>query len=153
MEDKEHRIQLYIGNINFRTTERELMEEFSECGKILGVKIPTRNGASCGYGFITIGDKETADKIIQRFDGAELQGRKIYIKSAGRRPKAPNYKDENERYEHRNDDYCYRVERERPLYDERFMREIQYNDRYRQRKDYPGDRFNEAPRMWCARRR
>jgi len=75
--------KVFIGNINYTTTEEELKEAFDECGTVTEVKIikDFESGRSKGFGFITLGDEETFNNAL-KMDGKEVSGRAIRVNEA-----------------------------------------------------------------------
>jgi RNA recognition motif-containing protein len=84
--------KVFVGNLNFDTTKRELEEALGEAGKITDVHIPVdRNtGKPRGFAFVEFSDSSEAAEAIARFNGFELSGRALRINEAEeRRPRAP----------------------------------------------------------------
>jgi RNA recognition motif-containing protein len=69
---------LYIGNLQWNTSDEELKEFFSSIGNVESVKIVKDNetGRSKGYGFVKM---ENADEAMEKLDGKELRGRPLKI--------------------------------------------------------------------------
>ena len=74
---------LYVGNIPWRTTEKQLEEFFAQFGEVLGCRIITERstGRSRGYGFVEVNEEEMAE-IMEKTNGADLGGRKIVVSEA-----------------------------------------------------------------------
>lgn len=72
---------LYVGNLEWNTTENELTEIFRSYGEIKSTKIirDYHTKKSKGYAFI---DMENADKAMKELDGKELRGRTLKINYA-----------------------------------------------------------------------
>jgi RNA recognition motif-containing protein len=79
--------KLFIGNIEWGTTEDELKELFGKYGEVEeGVIIRDRmSGRSKGFGFITFVNEEDADKAMEALNGYELNGRKLAVNEARER--------------------------------------------------------------------
>lgn len=74
---------LYVGNIPWSTTESQLEEFFAQYGQVLGCRIITERstGRSRGYGFIEVNEDEM-EEIMEKTNGADLEGRKIVVNEA-----------------------------------------------------------------------
>jgi len=82
--------KLYVGNLNFSTTEEALRVAFSEGGRtVKSVAILTNpeTGRSRGFGFVEMGTDQDAQAAIQALDGVELDGRPLKVNEA--RERAP----------------------------------------------------------------
>jgi RNA recognition motif-containing protein len=80
--------RLYVGNLSFQTTEDGLHQVFEQAGEVVEAKIVTdrATGRSRGFGFVTMGTAEAAQKAISEFDGAEVDGRTLRVNEAEDRP-------------------------------------------------------------------
>ena len=74
---------LYVGNIPWSTTESELEQLFAQHGEVLDCRIITERatGRSRGYGFIEVND-EQMEEIMEKTNGAEMDGRKLVVNEA-----------------------------------------------------------------------
>lgn len=81
--------KLYIGNLPFSATEQDLSQSFAECGTVESVKIITDRdtGRSKGFAFVEMSSEDEANKVIDSFNGATMDGRAMNISEA--RPQAP----------------------------------------------------------------
>lgn len=81
--------KIYIGNLNFRTTEESLSSIFSQYGEVTSVSIiKDRNtGLSKGFGFVEYADEASFDKAIQAMNGKELDGRRVRVSLAEDKPR------------------------------------------------------------------
>ncbi|KAA6394772.1 MAG: hypothetical protein EZS28_009701 [Streblomastix strix] len=69
--------KLFIGDLNFKTTEETIRNLFETVGTVNNVKIPKKNGKQLEYGFIEMADVESAKRALSQLDGHELNGRRI----------------------------------------------------------------------------
>jgi len=76
--------KLYIGNLNYDTTEESLKETFEEAGTVESCDIITdrRSGKSKGFGFVEMSTEEEAEKAMDMFDGSETDGRTVKVDEA-----------------------------------------------------------------------
>ena len=74
---------LYVGNIPWSTTESQLEEFFAQYGQVQGCRIITERstGRSRGYGFVEVNEDEM-ETMMEKTNGAELDGRKIVVNEA-----------------------------------------------------------------------
>jgi RNA recognition motif-containing protein len=76
--------KIYVGNLPFSTTEPQLIEIFEQIGQVQSVRIITDNGSgrSKGFGFIEMASEMDVPKAIERFHGAEFEGRPLTVSEA-----------------------------------------------------------------------
>ena len=81
--------RIYIGNLNFKTTEEILTEKFSEFGEVSSATIikDRTSGLSKGFGFVEMPDDLYAEKAIAGLKGKDIDGRKIRVSIAEDKPK------------------------------------------------------------------
>ena len=84
---------LFIGGLFYDTTEDELREFFSPCGKVNSVKIlmDRETGRSKGAGFVRMSTQEEAKAAIERLSGKVLGGRKVFVSEAHPSPLQPGF--------------------------------------------------------------
>ncbi len=80
--------KLYIGNLAYRVTEKELEELFAKAGRVESVKIITDSytGQSRGFGFVEMSSPEEAEKAISMFNKYTLANREIIVNEARPKP-------------------------------------------------------------------
>ncbi|MBL9120970.1 MAG: RNA-binding protein [Phycisphaerae bacterium] len=81
--------KIYVGNLNYRTTDDALREAFAAYGEVLDVFVGTdrETGRSRGFGFVTMADKDAGNAAITALNGKELEGRPLVVNEA--QPRAP----------------------------------------------------------------
>ena len=81
--------KLYVGNLPFSATEQSLIDTFSQCGKVESAKIITDrdSGRSKGFGFVEMSTDAEAAEAINKFNGADYEGRPMTVNEA--KPMAP----------------------------------------------------------------
>ncbi|MCD6109445.1 RNA-binding protein [bacterium] len=78
--------KLFVGSLDWNTTEDELKSFFGELGEVEeAIIIKDFQGRSKGFGFVTYTDDAAADKAIAELDGKQLGKRTIVVNEA--RPK------------------------------------------------------------------
>lgn len=79
---------LFVGNLNFQTTETDLSELFKTFGQVTRVHIAVdrETGRARGFAFIEMPNDNEAAKAIADLDGKERGGRNLKVSEA--RPKA-----------------------------------------------------------------
>ena len=82
-------IKLFVGNLNFETTQQELESLFAEMGELSDVFLPIdrQTGRPRGFAFIEFADSAAATAAIERFDGYDLGGRSLRVNQAEERPR------------------------------------------------------------------
>jgi RNA recognition motif-containing protein len=78
---------LFVGNLNFQTTESELRALFEPFGQIVRIHMAMdrETGRARGFGFVEMANDEEAKKAIAALDGKDVSGRNIKVNEA--RPK------------------------------------------------------------------
>ncbi|HYX34469.1 MAG TPA: RNA-binding protein [Oligoflexus sp.] len=76
--------KLFIGGLNFKTSEEGLRNVFESIGPVDEVKIVMdyETGRSKGFGFVTFADAAHASEAIAQFDGQEVDGRQVKVNEA-----------------------------------------------------------------------
>jgi cold-inducible RNA-binding protein len=79
---------IFVGNLNFQTTQEELFAAFSQYGAVERVNIITDRdtGQSRGFAFVEMSDRREAETAISQLNGQEMNGRALNVNEA--RPKA-----------------------------------------------------------------
>ena len=82
--------KLYVGNLNFTTTEDALRAAFAANGRtVKEVAIPTdrETGRPRGFAFVTMGSDGDAKAAITALDGKDLDGRSLKVNEAQDKPR------------------------------------------------------------------
>ncbi|HET92005.1 MAG TPA: RNA-binding protein [Chloroflexi bacterium] len=76
--------KLYVGNLNYATTEATLSELFEEIGNVLSVNLITdrMTGRSKGFAFVELSEDDAAQEAISQLDGRDVDGRPIKVAEA-----------------------------------------------------------------------
>lgn len=83
--------KIYVGNLNYSTTEEDIRGLLDKYGTIRSVEIiKHRSGRPKGFAFVEMSTADEVDQAI-RLDGIQLMGRNIRISKA-KPPKEGNFK-------------------------------------------------------------
>src|SRR3974377_2193008 len=76
--------KLFVGNLSFNTTENDLQDAFAAHGTVTETNLMTdrTTGRPRGFGFVTMGSPEEAQKAIDAMNGATLDGRNLTVNEA-----------------------------------------------------------------------
>ena len=79
--------KLFVGNLSFKTTENDLQDAFAQHGTVVEATLmmDRMTGRPRGFGFVTMGSPEEAQKAIDGLHGKPLDGRNLTVNIA--RPK------------------------------------------------------------------
>lgn len=86
---------VFVGNLNFQTTEADLTALFQPFGLVGRIHIATdrETGRARGFAFVEMPNDAEAAKAIAALDGRELGGRNLKVNEArpkGERPQRSN---------------------------------------------------------------
>lgn len=70
--------KLYVGNLNYKTTEDNLKELFTQYGEVMSANILQGRG----FGFVEMATAEAAQEARTKLNGTEFDGRKIIVNDA-----------------------------------------------------------------------
>ncbi|MBQ9494796.1 MAG: RNA-binding protein [Treponema sp.] len=82
--------KIYVGNLNYATTEDALKNAFAPFGEVLSAMIikDRFTEQSKGFGFVELAEETSADAAIAAMNGKELDGRRVRVNVAeARRPR------------------------------------------------------------------
>ncbi len=84
-------MDIYVGNLDFKVSENDLRVAFEKYGTVSSSKIITDkfSGRSRGFGFITMENREEANKAIKELNGTTLESREIVVNEA--KPRKQTY--------------------------------------------------------------
>ena len=76
--------KLYVGNLPFSATDQILVDTFTQCGKVESAKIimDRETGRSKGFGFVEMSTEAEAVEVINKFNGADYDGRAMTVNEA-----------------------------------------------------------------------
>ena len=79
--------KLFVGGLNWKTTDEGLRQAFEQFGPISEAKVimDRESGRSRGFGFVTFADDSAAEKAVDEMNGKELEGRRVQVNEAQER--------------------------------------------------------------------
>ncbi|MBD0331039.1 MAG: RNA-binding protein [Chitinophagaceae bacterium] len=89
-------MNLYVSNLDFAVTEKELKDLFAQQGEVSTVKIVTdyNTGRSRGFAFVEMPNDKEGQKAIEKINGKMINDRTIAVQQARpkeEKPKRSNY--------------------------------------------------------------
>eukprot|EP01083_Nonionella_stella_P172966 595133_1 len=77
----EGEVKLYVGNLDYDTTENKLREAFGEFGTVTDVFLPMERNTQRprGFGFVSLAGRAAAEAAIAKMDQAQLDNRTIRV--------------------------------------------------------------------------
>jgi len=80
--------KLYVGNLQFDTTEAQIRELFSQVGQIESIALITdrETGRPRGFAFVEMNTDAEAQAAIQQFNDYALGGRNLTVNEARPKP-------------------------------------------------------------------
>jgi RNA recognition motif-containing protein len=85
--------KIYVGNMNYDTTEDELREAFAAYGSVASVNIITDRytGRAKGFAFVEMSSEEEAAQAIAGLNNQDLGGRLLKVNEAYDKPRRRDY--------------------------------------------------------------
>ena len=79
---------IFVGNLDFNTSEDELRQLFEAYGQVDRVAIMTDRdtGRSRGFGFVEMASSEDGEKAIAALNGSQVGGRTLNVNEARPKP-------------------------------------------------------------------
>jgi RNA recognition motif-containing protein len=83
---------IYVGNLAWSVTNDDLLELFSQYGKVLSAQviIDKETNRSRGFGFVEMENDEEAQKAIEALNGATHESRQLTVNIAREREERGN---------------------------------------------------------------
>lgn len=77
-------MNIYVGNLPFCTTDKELRDIFGQAGSVVSAQVITDRdtGRFRGFGFVEMTSFSEAQDAIQRFHGFSMGGRSLTVNEA-----------------------------------------------------------------------
>ena len=82
-------MDIYVGNLAYKTTDDDLRELFSAHGEVTSARVVTDriSGQSKGFGFVEMPDRDSAQKAIEATNGQDFQGRALRVNESQPKPR------------------------------------------------------------------
>mgnify|MGYP003353645942 CR=1 FL=1 len=82
-------MKLYVGNLNYQTTNANLEELFAAYGEVRSAQVimDRDTGRSKGFGFVEMSTPEEAKAAITALNGSQMDGRPLTVNEA--KPQEP----------------------------------------------------------------
>lgn len=91
VRDKKHdnKLAVFLGNLDFNCKEDDIVKVFEKCGEIVAIRIirDSATGIGKGIGYVNFGSTEAVN-MAMRLNKVDINGRKIRVGKAVRKPKA-----------------------------------------------------------------
>jgi len=107
--------KVFVGNLNYDTTEEDLKNAFSKAGKVVEAKVVRRGYRSKGYGFVEFETEDGAKKSVEVLDKSSLNDRDINVQlststgtKVGSGERSGNDNGAPQRRNYNNNNYGYR---------------------------------------------
>ena len=83
-------MNIYVGNLSYEVSERDLKETFEAYGQVENVKVilDKYTGRSKGFGFVKMANNSEAKSAIEALNEKELKGQALKVNTA--RPRTEN---------------------------------------------------------------
>ena len=83
--------RLFVGNLPYKTMERDLMDHFSQAGAVNSVDLMLDKftGKSRGFAFVEFANEADAAKAVEMFHNKDFQGRALTVNIARPREDRP----------------------------------------------------------------
>lgn len=94
-------MNIYVGNLSYKVSDRDLQKVFEEFGDVSSSKVikDRETGRSKGFAFIEMQNDEEAQAAIDKLNGSEINGRAVKVNKA--RPKETGHPGGKQNYSRR----------------------------------------------------
>jgi RNA recognition motif-containing protein len=77
-------MNIFVGNLNFQTTEEQLQDLFTNHGDVSSVKIMTDkfSGRSRGFGFVEMPNQAQGESAVEQLNNYTLNSRSLVVNEA-----------------------------------------------------------------------
>lgn len=75
--------RLYVGNLSYQTTDKDLQELFGGFGEVAYAKVITRSdGRSKGFAFVEMGEEDHAKEAMEKLNQSTFMERTLVVNEA-----------------------------------------------------------------------
>ena len=80
-------MNIFVGNLNFRTSEDELQSHFEQFGPVSSARIIQDRATqrSRGFGFVEMENTADGERAISELNGKEFKGRELRVNVANQK--------------------------------------------------------------------
>jgi RNA recognition motif-containing protein len=84
-------VKLFVGNLPYQTTSADLNALFAQAGTVVTAEVvmDRMSGRSRGFGFVEMNNDEEAQNAVSKFNGYDMDGRKLVVNVARPREDRP----------------------------------------------------------------
>jgi RNA recognition motif-containing protein len=84
--------KIYVGNMNYNTSEDTLRQLFAQYGEVVSVNVITDRytGRAKGFGFVEMAAEDAARAAMAALNGKEVDGRQLKVNEANEKPRDSN---------------------------------------------------------------
>ena len=84
-------MNIYVGNLPYSVTDKDLRAAFAEFGEVSSAKVimERNSGRSKGFGFVEMNSDNEAEEAIKSLDNSDLKGRNLKVNQAKPRAERP----------------------------------------------------------------
>ncbi|MBC8644327.1 RNA recognition motif domain-containing protein [Flavobacterium lindanitolerans] len=77
-------MNIFVGNLSFKTSEEQLFDLFASYGEVTSVKIITDkfSGNSRGFAFVEMPEQDEAQNAVDNLNDSEFDSRTMAVKEA-----------------------------------------------------------------------
>lgn len=84
-------MNIYVGNLSYRMSDKELETVFAKFGEVKSAKIimDKDTGRSKGFAFVEMADDKAGQEAINALNGSDCEGRALRVNEAKPREEKP----------------------------------------------------------------
>ena len=77
-------VEIYVGNLSYDVSEKDLASIFEPFGRVHSVRLIQHkfSGKSKGFGFVEMNERSEAEAAISALSGSDMKGRKLVVNEA-----------------------------------------------------------------------